>query len=64
MKLLGVIPSPYLQYYYQTREKVKKVRDAGFTRGEQVCGSHKQDILHALYTTPATTDLPGTVFQL
>lgn len=30
----------------------------------QICGSHKQDIVHALYTTPATTDLPGTVFQL
>ncbi len=30
----------------------------------QISGSHEQSIVHTLYTTPATTDLPGTVFQL
>ena len=29
----------------------------------QISGSHKQDIVHEMYTTPATPDLPGTVFQ-
>ncbi len=36
IKLLGVIPSPYLQWYYQTAEKVDKVLGRGRTRGEEV----------------------------
>lgn len=30
----------------------------------QICGKHKQDIVHRLYTTGVTTDLPGSVFQV
>ena len=30
----------------------------------QISGAHKQDIVRRLYTTPITTDLPGTVFQV
>lgn len=36
IKLLGVIPSPYLQWYYQTKEKTNKVLKNGYTRGEEV----------------------------
>lgn len=36
IKLLGVLPSPYLQWYYQTAEKVGKVVSSGRTRGEEV----------------------------
>lgn len=36
IKLLGVLPSPYLQWYYQTDEKVSQIREKGKTRGEEV----------------------------
>ncbi|GLC82803.1 6-phospho-beta-glucosidase [Lacrimispora brassicae] len=36
IKLLGVIPSPYLQWYYHTTEKVQKVLSNPLTRGEEV----------------------------
>lgn len=36
IKLLGVLPSPYLQWYYQTDEKVNKVLADKHTRGEEV----------------------------
>lgn len=36
VKLLGVIPSPYLQYYYHTTEKVNKILSRPRTRGEEV----------------------------
>ncbi|MTI96844.1 MAG: 6-phospho-beta-glucosidase [Firmicutes bacterium] len=35
-KTLGIIPSPYLQYYYLTRESLAKQKQAGKTRGEVV----------------------------
>lgn len=42
IKLLGVIPSPYLQWYYQTDEKIRKIKDEGYTRGEEVMGLEKE----------------------
>lgn len=30
----------------------------------QICGEHKQDIVRTLYTSPVTTDMPGSVFQV
>lgn len=30
----------------------------------QICGKHKQEIVHRLYTTGVSTDLPGSVFQV
>lgn len=36
IKLLGVLPSPYLQWYYQTQEKIDKIFKEGQTRGEYV----------------------------
>lgn len=42
IKLLGVIPSPYLQWFYQTNEKVSKVLEAPYTRGEEVMMLEKE----------------------
>lgn len=42
IKLLGVLPSPYLQWYYQTMEKVNKVLSDKFTRGEEVMQLEKE----------------------
>lgn len=42
IKLLGVIPSPYLQWYYHTREKVANFKAAPKTRGEQVQDLEKE----------------------
>jgi 6-phospho-beta-glucosidase len=61
MKLLGVIPSPYLQYYYQTREKVQKVRDAGFTRGEQV--QQLEQRIYDGYADPNNCDKPAALAE-
>ena len=36
IKLLGVLPSPYLQWYYQTQEKIDLIFKKGQTRGEEV----------------------------
>ncbi len=56
IKLLGVIPSPYLQWYYQTTEKVNKVLDAGFTRGEEVMELEKE--VFAAYADETREDKP------
>lgn len=42
IKLLGVIPSPYLQWYFQTNEKVAKFKSAPKTRGEYVQDLEKE----------------------
>ncbi len=42
IKLLGVIPSPYLQWYYHTNEKVAKFKSAPKTRGEYVQDLEKE----------------------
>lgn len=47
IKLLGVIPSPYLQWYYQTDEKIQKIKSDGYTRGEEVMELEKQ--IYAAY---------------
>lgn len=47
IKLLGVIPSPYLQWYYQTDEKIQKIKSDGYTRGEEVMKLEKE--IYAAY---------------
>lgn len=42
IKLLGVIPSPYLQYYYHTTKKVNKILNSPYTRGEEVIMLEKE----------------------
>jgi len=43
---LGLIPSPYLQYYYLGRESLKKQMEAGKTRGEVVQGVERELLEH------------------
>ncbi|MBS4055123.1 MAG: 6-phospho-beta-glucosidase [Thermaerobacter sp.] len=43
---LGVIPSPYLQYYYLTRECLAKQKEAAKTRGEEVQDIEKELLSH------------------
>jgi len=44
--MLGVIPSPYLQYYYLTRESLAKQKQAEKTRGEVVQGIERDLLAH------------------
>lgn len=59
IKLLGVIPSPYLQWYYQTHEKVQKVLDAPMTRGQQVQLMEKET--YEAYADPNNCDKPAVL---
>lgn len=43
---LGIIPSPYLQYYYLGRESLEKQMRAGKTRGQVVQGIEKELLAH------------------
>ena len=56
IKLLGVIPSPYLQWYYQTDEKIQKIADCGFTRGEEVMGLEEE--IYKAYADPGQVTKP------
>ena len=54
---LGVIPSPYLQYYYLKRECLAKQQEAEKTRGEVVQGIER--VLLAHFTEVAAGDDAG-----
>lgn len=58
-KLLGVLTSPYLQWYYQTQQKVRKVLDAPMTRGEEVQLLEKE--VYAGYADPNNADKPAAL---
>lgn len=59
IKLLGVIPSPYLQWYYQTTEKVDKVLQSKQTRGEYVQDVEKE--VFAAYGDVNNADKPAAL---
>lgn len=59
IKLLGVIPSPYLQWYYQTNEKIRKIADDGFTRGEEVMELGKE--VYAAYADEKQVTKPAVL---
>lgn len=58
-KLLGVLTSPYLQWYYQTQQKVKKVLEAPMTRGQEVQLLEKE--VYAGYADPNNADKPAAL---
>ncbi len=58
-KLLGVLVSPYLQYYYHTGAKVEKLRGQRQTRGEYVQELEKE--VFAAYADPANADKPAAL---
>ena len=58
-RLLGVLVSPYLQYYYHTGAKVAKARAQKQTRGEYVQELEKE--IFAAYADPANADKPAAL---
>ena len=59
IKLLGVMTSPYLQYYYHTGKKVKSLQNAEQTRGEYVQDLEKE--VFAAYADPNNCDKPAAL---
>lgn len=59
IRLLGVIPSPYLQWYYQTDEKIRKITSDGFTRGEEVMELEKE--IYEAYADEKQVTKPGAL---
>ena len=57
---LGMVPSPYLQYYYYEKEMLEKERrelsDGTGTRGEQILRTQNQ--LFEIYKRPEVTEKP------
>lgn len=56
IELLGVLPSPYLQWYYQTTEKVNEVISSNLTRGEEVMILEKE--IYAAYSDKGNSEKP------
>ncbi|HIY63127.1 MAG TPA: 6-phospho-beta-glucosidase [Candidatus Mediterraneibacter stercoripullorum] len=59
IKLLGALPSPYLQYYYHTGRKVEALRSASQTRGEYVLELEKE--IYAAYADPTNEKKPAAL---
>lgn len=59
IRLLGVIPSPYLQWYYQTAEKVDRVLGSPMTRGEEVMQLEKE--VYAAYADESNSSKPAAL---
>lgn len=58
-ELFQVLTSPYLQYYYQTSEKVKSLREAEQTRGEFVQEVEKE--VYAAYADESNFEKPAAL---
>ncbi len=58
-ELFGVLTSPYLQYYYQTGEKVQSLREAKQTRGEFVQELEKE--VYAAYADENNFEKPAAL---
>lgn len=59
IRLLGVIPSPYLQWYYHTDKKVQKFKSAPLTRGEYVQELEKE--VFAAYADENNCEKPAAL---
>lgn len=58
-KLMGVLPSPYLAWYYHTRRRVQWLKDGAMTRGEEVQLLEKE--IYAAYADPACNEKPAAL---
>ena len=58
-RLLGVLTSPYLQYYYHTSARVEKLKNAPQTRGEYVQSLEKE--VFDAYADPNNADKPAAL---
>jgi 6-phospho-beta-glucosidase len=56
VKLLGCIPSPYLQYYYHTSQRLTKLQNSKLTRGESVQELEKE--IYEAYANPLINTKP------
>lgn len=61
IKLLGVLPSPYLQWYYQTQEKIDKIFSDGYTRGEYVQKLEKK--VYEAYADESNAEKPEALSE-
>jgi 6-phospho-beta-glucosidase len=59
IRLLGVLPSPYLQWYYHTGEKIARIREKGQTRGEEVMMLEKE--IYQAYGDPSADEKPAAL---
>jgi 6-phospho-beta-glucosidase len=59
IRLLGVLPSPYLQWYYHTGEKIALIREKGRTRGEEVMMLEKE--IYQAYGDPSVDKKPAAL---
>lgn len=60
-KLLGCLTSPYLQYYYKTRQRVSELTEKKQTRGEYV--QELEKAVFAGYADPANADIPKELYE-
>ena len=60
-KLLGVLTSPYLQWYYQTTKRVNELQAAPLTRGEEVQLLEKE--VYDGYADPNNADTPEALYR-
>jgi len=58
-KLMGVLPSPYLAWYYHTKRRVQWLKDAKMTRGEEVQLLEKE--VYDAYADPACDEKPAAL---
>lgn len=59
VKLLGCIPSPYLQYYYHTSQRLHKLKNSPQTRGECVQALEKE--IYEAYANPLNNTKPAAL---
>jgi 6-phospho-beta-glucosidase len=59
IRLLGVLPSPYLQWYYHTGERVRQIQKKGKTRGEEVLQLEKE--IYDAYGNPENCQKPAAL---
>jgi 6-phospho-beta-glucosidase len=59
--LLGCLTSPYLQYYYKTKQRVEELGAKKQTRGEYVQDLEK--VVFAGYSDPNNADIPEELYK-
>jgi 6-phospho-beta-glucosidase len=59
IRLLGLFPSPYLQYFFHRSKKVKEARGKRTTRGEDVLALEEQ--IFSAYADPAQDTKPAAL---
>lgn len=60
-KLLGCLTSPYLQYYYKTKERTEELKNKKQTRGEYV--QELEKVVFEGYADPSNADIPEMLYK-